>query len=52
LAYAASLASSDPTIQVGDDVSAADWFAPHELPANLAFTSTRTLLESWQKGFE
>jgi ADP-ribose pyrophosphatase YjhB (NUDIX family) len=48
LAYAARLTpGSRDGIQVGDDVDQAGWFAPGEIPDNLAFESTKDLLAEW-----
>ena len=39
------------TLRCQDDACDARWFLPHEVPANLAFESTQTLLERWQAGW-
>lgn len=36
--------------RVGDDVADAGWFAPKEIPAELAFESTTTLIDTWLAG--
>ena len=33
-----------------DDVAAAGWFAPDEIPPDLAFASTKSLIARWQQG--
>jgi ADP-ribose pyrophosphatase YjhB (NUDIX family) len=38
------------TLTPGDDASEADYFAPDELPRNLAFASTRRALLRWRCG--
>ena len=48
LAYEAEPDSDDLiTLQSRDDVSAAGWFGPDELPLEVAFESTETLLSAW-----
>lgn len=48
LAYAAPLDSiALPALAAQDDVQEARWFAPDELPAELAFDSTARLLAEW-----
>ncbi len=51
LAYQATPAAGAATgeLQSNDDVSAAGWFAPDALPADIAFESTRQLLATWQR---
>ena len=36
------------TLQSNDDVNAAGWFGPDEIPDELAFESTVTMLAAWQ----
>lgn len=49
LAYEAEPESDDLiTLQSKDDVSAAGWFGPDELPVEVAFESTETLLSTWK----
>ncbi len=51
LAYEAVPKSDDLiTLQSKDDVSAAGWFGPDELPVEIAFESTETLLTAWKQG--
>jgi len=48
LAFQAKVADPTATTLVcDDDVCAAGWFGPHELPTNLAFASTEQLVASW-----
>lgn len=48
LAFQAEVADQAATTLIcDDDVCAAGWFGPQELPTNLAFTSTRQLLAEW-----
>lgn len=47
LAYGAVPADSPQIVHVADDVQAAGWFQPDDLPAELAFASTRSLLQNW-----
>lgn len=50
LAYRAQVADPAVTALVcADDACAADWFAPTDIPQNLAFESTQTLLNAWLK---
>ncbi len=37
------------TLEPGDDVSDARWFAAHELPTDLAFESTDSILARWRQ---
>ncbi len=37
-------------LKSNDDVSAAGWFGPDEIPADLAFESTRQVIEQWADG--
>jgi ADP-ribose pyrophosphatase YjhB (NUDIX family) len=48
LAFYAQPADEPGVLQCAEEVSAADWFASHELPTDLAFESTHTLLARWQ----
>lgn len=49
LAYEAEPESDDLiTLQSKDDVSAAGWFDADELPVEVAFESTETLLATWK----
>ncbi len=51
LAYAVTPAGDGlPALYVEDDVTEAGWFPAHELPACIAFDSTRTLLRRWRTG--
>lgn len=52
LAYAATpdAAAGAAPLAADDDITAARWFAPHEVPADLAFESTRALLAEWAAG--
>ena len=51
LAFAAEPANDDLiTLQSMDDVSAAGWFTVDELPEEIAFSSTRTLIDAWISG--
>ncbi len=34
-------------LRAQDDVSEAKWFAPSEVPSNLAFASTREQVQMW-----
>lgn len=48
LAYRAQVADPQATTLVcADDACAADWFMPTEIPVDLAFESTQTLLTNW-----
>jgi hypothetical protein len=48
IAYHAEAADPNATaLHCDDDVCDAGWFAPHELPGDLAFTSTQLLLKNW-----
>lgn len=48
LAFAGSSADgSNPAPEANDDVDAASWFAAAEIPADLAFSSTRQMLAAW-----
>ena len=50
LAFEAEPANDDLiTLQSMDDVSAAGWFAVDELPAEIAFASTETLVTAWKR---
>jgi len=40
----------EQALESNDDVNAAAWFAPKELPQELAFESTRALLAAWRNG--
>lgn len=49
LAYEAEPEADDLiTLQSKDDVSAAGWFGPDELPVEVAFASTEMLIASWK----
>ena len=49
LAYEAEPKSDDLiTLQSEDDVSAAGWFGQDDLPVEVAFESTETLLSAWK----
>jgi len=49
LAYEAEPEADDLiTLQSKDDVSAAGWFGQDELPVQIAFESTETLLSGWK----
>jgi ADP-ribose pyrophosphatase YjhB (NUDIX family) len=48
LAFYAQPMGEPRALHCAEEVSAADWFASHELPVELAFESTRTLLDRWQ----
>jgi len=48
LAYRAFPADGQTDLTPQDDVSAAAWFGPEELPADLAFESTQTQLAAWR----
>ncbi len=50
LAYQAVPAGSADIPFVADDAQAAGWYGPEEIPADLAFESTRGLLQEWSKG--
>jgi ADP-ribose pyrophosphatase YjhB (NUDIX family) len=51
LAYAASpVGETRPQPVSADDVSDARWFSVENLPDDLAFASTRSLLGAWSKG--
>ena len=53
LAYEAAPESDDLiTLQSKDDVSAAGWFGPDELPVEVAFESTETLLATWKANLQ
>lgn len=47
LAFEAAPAGDIAIDNVGDDVQAAGWFAPPEIPDALAFESTMTLINAW-----
>lgn len=50
LAFQAEVADRNATTLLSDDdVCAAGWFGPQELPTELAFTSTKQLLAAWMK---
>ena len=49
LAFRAFPAESAEIPFAADDVQAAAWFAPQEIPVDLAFDSTRTLLQGWME---
>jgi ADP-ribose pyrophosphatase YjhB (NUDIX family) len=48
LAYRAAPLDGQTHLTPQDDVSEAGWFAPDELPAGLAFDSTKTQLAAWR----
>lgn len=48
LAFAAQPQGDLSVLAGDDDVDEAAWFGPHELPAELAFDSTKQLLAKWQ----
>ena len=55
LAYQATVSATDeraapPALEAHDDIDEARWFAAEQLPAEIAFESTRTLLTMWQQG--
>ena len=50
LAFAAVPIDPAQPVCAQDDVAAADWFTPDNLPAQLAFASTRVLLNEWEPG--
>ncbi len=50
LAFRAHPRGSTQLHQGTDDVDAAGWFGPQELPTALAFQSTRELLREWAQG--
>ncbi len=47
LAFKAGPAGSAAIPYVADDVQAAGWYRPEELPSEIAFDSTRSLLQRW-----
>jgi 8-oxo-dGTP diphosphatase len=47
IAYTASPAGAVEISRTGDDVQAAGWFLPGEIPDTLAFESTITLINDW-----
>ena len=47
LAFEAGPAGSAAIPYVADDVQAAGWYRPEELPSEIAFDSTRSLLQRW-----
>ncbi len=47
LAYTAAVVGANLHVQAEDDVSEAGWFGPKEIPNNLAFDSTKTLIAEW-----
>ena len=49
LAYGAVPTDSPDIPFVADDVQAAGWYAPAEIPRDLAFESTHTLLHRWMQ---
>ena len=49
LAFRAVPADSAEIPFVADDVQAAAWYAPEEIPADLAFESTSSLLQGWME---
>ncbi len=48
IVYAAEPVGGD--LRAGDDAAEACWFAPDDLPAALAFASTRRVLAQWARG--
>jgi ADP-ribose pyrophosphatase YjhB (NUDIX family) len=50
LAFQAVPAANAPAPTPGDDVTEACWFPAAHLPADLAFDSTRHLLDAWAQG--
>ncbi len=50
LAFEAGPAGSAAIPYVADDVQAAGWYRPEELPTEIAFDSTRSLLQCWIEG--
>ncbi|MEZ4608700.1 MAG: hypothetical protein R2838_00330 [Caldilineaceae bacterium] len=51
MVYRATLADGELlTLKANDDVAAAGWFAPDEIPPDLAFTSTQALIARWRQG--
>lgn len=51
LVYRAELADGELlTLKANDDVAAAGWFAPDEIPTDLAFESTKSLISRWRQG--
>lgn len=47
LAYRAVAVGTNLQVHPQDDVSEAGWFGPAQLPGNLAFDSTKTLITEW-----
>ncbi len=50
LAFRARVLPGAPAPQPGDDVTEVRWFAAGSLPDDLAFDSTRSLLNAWRQG--
>ena len=50
LVYQATPADSPEIPFVADDAQAAGWYGPEDIPADLAFDSTRGLLQKWNQG--
>lgn len=51
LAYEARPAGQSTALVAQDDVSEAGWFAPSQLPPDLAFESTQTLIAEWARTY-
>ena len=47
LAFEAGPSESAAIPYVADDVQAAGWYRPEEIPTDIAFDSTRSLLQRW-----
>ena len=52
LAFSAEPANSPEIPYVADDAQDAGWFRAHEIPTDLAFESTATLLTNWRSSAE
>jgi len=49
LAFQAKPAGTDVEVCAQDDVSEAGWFGPDQIPPELAFDSTQTLIAEWAR---
>jgi 8-oxo-dGTP diphosphatase len=49
LAFQATPAGTDVEVCAQDDVSEAGWFGPNQIPSDLAFDSTQTLIAEWAR---
>ena len=49
LAFQAQPAGAAVEVKAQDDVSEAGWFGPSQIPPDLAFDSTQTLIAEWAR---